>query len=167
YNCLIDVLGRAGRLDEAENIINNMKIKPGEITLMTLLGACRTHLDVERAERIFDKIKKLESAQNIASAYVLMANIYKLTGKISESNKIRELMEKEGIKKIPGVSEIEIDGEIHRFYAHDNNHKEIKLIREELEKLSLELQKAGYIHDTRYKIGRASCRERVQYKGGE
>src|SRR5690606_41085030 len=84
------------------------------------------------------------------SAYVLMANIYKLEGKISESNKIRELKEKEGIKKIPGVSEIEIDGEIHRFYAHDNKHKEIKLIREELEKLSLELQNAGYIHDTRY-----------------
>src|SRR5690606_15776148 len=71
YNCLIDVFGRAGRLDEAENIINNMNINPGEITLMTLLGACRTHIDVERAERVFDKIKKLESAQNIASAYVL------------------------------------------------------------------------------------------------
>src|SRR5690606_26425468 len=99
YNCLIDVLGRAGRLDEAENIINNMKIKPGAVTLMTLLGACRTHLDVERAERVFDEIKKLESPRHKDSAYVLMANIYKLAGKISESNKIRELMEKEGIDR--------------------------------------------------------------------
>ncbi|KAJ7565562.1 hypothetical protein O6H91_02G065400 [Diphasiastrum complanatum] len=52
YACMIDLVGRAGRLDEAENIMNTMPFPPNTVILMTLLSACRMHGDVERGRRI-------------------------------------------------------------------------------------------------------------------
>ncbi len=43
YTCMVDLLGRAGTLQEAENMIKSMPFKPDVATWMGLLGACRTH----------------------------------------------------------------------------------------------------------------------------
>ena len=76
-NCIIDTLGRAGHLEEAENIIKEMK-EPDIITWTTLLGACRWYNDIERAERAAENALMLEPQS--AYIYVLLANIYSVAG---------------------------------------------------------------------------------------
>lgn len=74
YNCIIDLLGRAGQLHEAEELINDLPYSSTAITWITLLSACRLHLDMELGERVAKRIFELEPAS--AVPYVLLSNIY-------------------------------------------------------------------------------------------
>lgn len=74
YNCLLDLLGRAGRLDEAEAILKNMPLPPTQISWSTLLGACQSQVDVQRGTRIANQIFSLYPLN--ASAFVTHANMY-------------------------------------------------------------------------------------------
>jgi pentatricopeptide repeat protein len=60
YNCVVDALTRAGRLEEAENFIKSMNAKPNTVTWMALLGGCRWNSDIERAERAVENIINLD-----------------------------------------------------------------------------------------------------------
>ena len=71
---MVDLLGRAGRLDEAEQFINNMPIKPEASVWGCLLAACRTHTNVHLGERVAKSLFELDSKN--ASYYVLLSNIY-------------------------------------------------------------------------------------------
>jgi pentatricopeptide repeat protein len=150
YTCIIDVLGRAGRLEEAENfIIHYMKkqqIEPNVVTWMTLLGACRIYMDVERAKRVAQHIIDLDPKN--ASVYVLLSNIYAQSGDMNKAEELRELMDKKGIKKIPGISTVEVNGKIYEFVSDDNSHANIREIHAELQLLTEEMIKAGYNPDT-------------------
>src|SRR6185503_11146103 len=96
YTCLVDVLGRSGRLEEAENLINKME-SPDIITWKALLGACRLHNDVERAKRISENIIKLDPKD--ASTYVLLGNIYSSVGRSNDKLDIQRKMKDYGIKE--------------------------------------------------------------------
>lgn len=74
YNCIVDLLGRAGRLHEAEVVIYHMPLNPTNASLMTLLGACRCKVDVERGERSALLGFKLDP--DSAVPYVMLSNIY-------------------------------------------------------------------------------------------
>ncbi|MCO5592517.1 hypothetical protein L7F22_046520 [Adiantum nelumboides] len=74
YNCLLDMLGRAGRLDEAEAILRNMPLPPTRVSWSTLLGACQSQVDVERGAMIASHIFGLNPKN--ASAFVTLANMY-------------------------------------------------------------------------------------------
>lgn len=145
--CIVDALGRAGQLEEAEQFLNKI-MEPNTITLTTLLGACRSQRDVVRGERIFAKIMALDPEE--ASAYVLMANIYALAGNAEKSNGTRTLMSEKGIKKIPGVTKIEINGQMHVFFCEDRSHPQIREIRQYLSEMIQRLITAGYKPDPRW-----------------
>jgi len=142
--CMVDVFGRAGKLDEAEEFVN--KIEPNIVALTSLMGSCRIHKDVRRAERVFDKIMAVDNTYS--PAYVQMSNIYAACGEIAQRNRLRELMDKRGLKKIPGETYIEINGKVHVFYCEENKHPQKKEIYEELKHLSKQLYAAGFKQDT-------------------
>ena len=75
-----------------------MNEEPDMVSLTTLLGACRSYMDVERAERVFSKIIALNPSD--ASAYVLLANIYASVGRTEDAQKIRLVMKENKIKKM-------------------------------------------------------------------
>lgn len=74
YNCMVDILGRAGLLDEAEMLINTMPLEPDVTTWGALLGACKSRSNVEVAERAAEKCLTLEPGS--AGVYVMLVNIY-------------------------------------------------------------------------------------------
>jgi pentatricopeptide repeat protein len=74
YACIIDLLGRAGCLDEAETLVNNLSFQPTGELLMALLGACRYKGDVERGEHYAKKMFRADPAN--AAPYVILSNIY-------------------------------------------------------------------------------------------
>ena len=148
YGCLVDLLGRAGRLEEAENVIRSMPLKANAAIWGTLLGACRLHGNVVLAERAADCSLKIDP-QN-AGVYVLLSNVYAAAGMRDNVTKVRNLMRDRGVKKQPGRSWIEVDKRVHSFVVGDRYHPEADEIYTELKSLTKKLRRAGYVPDTRW-----------------
>lgn len=146
YGCLVDLYGRAGRLEEALNVVQNMPVKPNEIVLGSLLAACRTSGDVNLAERLMNYITEVDPGGD--SNYVLLSNIYAAGGSWHSASAVRRKMKDLGVQKKPGVSSIEIDCVIHEFVSGDKSHVDTEHIYDMLEFVTLELGISGYVQDT-------------------
>ena len=146
-NCMVDVVGRAGHLEEAKLFIDKMPVEPNEATWGALLGACRTYGNVDLGKLAANELLKLEPKD--ASAYVLLSNIYAAAGKWEEVLWVRTMMQERGIRKEPGRSWIEVDNKVHDFVVGDTSHSEAKEIYAELRRLSETIKANGYIPDTR------------------
>lgn len=137
YSCMIDLFGRRGLLKEAKEFIDKINISSsGETIWRTLLGACKLHGNVELAEYATSHL--IEVDPNNSGAYVLLSNIYANAHKWDNVGKVRNMMKKKGIEKIPGCSSIEVNGEMHEFFAGDASHplsREIYMTLNGLEKL--------------------------------
>ncbi|XP_047056694.1 putative pentatricopeptide repeat-containing protein At3g11460, mitochondrial [Lolium rigidum] len=133
YTCMVDLLGRAGRLEEARELISSMPMPADGAVWGALLGACKIHKNVEVGEEAFEHVIKLEPSN--AGYYVLMANIYTDTGQLDGVVRIRSMMRERGLKKEPGCSYIEHKGRVHLFMADDHSHPQAKRIYELVIKL--------------------------------
>ena len=147
YSCMVDLLGRAGLLEETKRFISSMPVEADASTWGALLGACKTYGNVELGELAAKEVLKLEPAG--ASPYVLLSNIYATAGQWDQVSFIRYMMQERGIRKEPGVSWIEISNKVHRFVVGDRSHPEAKKIYDVLDNLSKKLKAEGYIPDTR------------------
>ena len=145
YGCMVDILGRAGRIAEAEDLVQNMPMTPDRFVLGGLLGACRIHGNLEAAERAAQQLLKLDP--NHGGTYVLLSKIYSSLRKWEEAKKIREVMAERNIKKPPGCSLIEVDGVVHEFVKGDSSHPQSSEIYDMLEDMINRLKKAGYVPD--------------------
>lgn len=146
YGCMVDLLGRAGLLKEAFEVIDSMPIKPNSVVWGALLGACRVHKNIKLAETAAKCLLDLEPENG--AAYVLLSNIYAASGKWEDVRRIRSLMTGKGIKKTPGCSLIEMNGVIHEFVAGDQSHPQSDKIYSKLDEMAQELKFAGYVPDT-------------------
>eukprot|EP00246_Nothoceros_aenigmaticus_P014204 TRINITY_DN5283_c1_g2_i2.p1 TRINITY_DN5283_c1_g2~~TRINITY_DN5283_c1_g2_i2.p1 ORF type:complete len:254 (+),score=33.46 TRINITY_DN5283_c1_g2_i2:304-1065(+) len=117
FGCMVDLLGRSGQLDEAENLLLSEACKDDPAGWRSLLNACRSHDDIDRGTRCFDHLAKLEPG--CASAYVLMANIYANAGRWDDVERIEGLRKAAGAKKKLGKACIEIDSQLHEFVGGD------------------------------------------------
>ncbi|KAL6338992.1 hypothetical protein AAG906_024143 [Vitis piasezkii] len=150
YSCMIDLLGRAGKLSEAENLIARMPFNPGSIGWASLLGACRTHGNIELAVKAANQVLQLEPSN--AAPYVVLSNMYASAGRWEEVATVRKFMRDRGVKKKPGCSWIEVKKRIHVFVAEDSSHPMIKEIYEFLEEMSGKMKRAGYVPDVRWAL---------------
>ncbi|XP_038701620.1 pentatricopeptide repeat-containing protein At3g49710 [Tripterygium wilfordii] len=150
YSCMIDLLGRAGKLSEAERLIQTMPFSPGAITWAALLGACRTHGNMDLAVKAANQYSLLEPSS--ATPYVILANMYASVGKWEDAAIVRKLMRERGVKKKPGCSWIEVKKRVHVFVAEDFSHPTIKEIHEFLEDMSKRMKRAGYVPDVRWAL---------------
>ncbi|XP_040991341.1 pentatricopeptide repeat-containing protein At2g44880 [Juglans microcarpa x Juglans regia] len=133
YGCMIDLLGRAGCLDEAEQLIESMPHKVNGIILSSFLFACGCSNDVMRAERILNKAVKVEP-QNDGN-YVMLRNLYAIDERWRDVEEIKGLMRKNGANKEVGCSVIEIDGRVREFVAGDRAYPHLKSLHFVLELL--------------------------------
>ncbi|KAL8141930.1 hypothetical protein V2J09_014962 [Rumex salicifolius] len=102
YACMVDVLGRFGRLEEAERFINNMPIEPDALIWGTLVAACQVHGNIEVAKRAASKVMDLKPSET--GPYIAFSNIHAEVGKWDEVVLIRSLMKGAGLNKDPGWS---------------------------------------------------------------
>ncbi|XP_057813455.2 pentatricopeptide repeat-containing protein At4g21065 [Cryptomeria japonica] len=148
YVCMVDLLGRAGYLEETLNFIIKMPSKPVVVVWTCLLGACRTHKNIELG--VFTATHLFELDPKNTSTYVLLSNIYAEVGRWGEVHMVRRLMEDKDIKKIPGCSWIEGHKMVEAFSVGDRSHPQTQEIYAKLEKLSWEMKMTGYLPDSRY-----------------
>lgn len=109
YGCLVDLLGRAGLLEEAEEIIRKVTNQDNEFIVPlygALLSACRNYENVEMGERIAKQLLEIESSDS--SCHTLLANIYAAASRWEDVKKVRRKMITLGPKKLPGCSALEI-----------------------------------------------------------
>ncbi|CAN1141904.1 Putative pentatricopeptide repeat-containing protein At3g11460, mitochondrial [Linum perenne] len=138
YSCMVDLLGRAGRLEEAHRLIKSMKAEPDDAVWGALLGACKIHRNVELAELAFERVIELEPT-NIGY-YVLLSNIYKDAGNSEGILRIRRMMRERKLKKDPGCSYVEFMGKVHIFLSGDKSHPQSKQIYKFLDELESEMK---------------------------
>eukprot|EP00249_Psilotum_nudum_P005439 c18877_g1_i4 orf=2-340(+) len=110
---MIDLLGRAGKLDEAEDLVNNMPFGPCTVAWMSLLSACRIHGGVERGSHVADCAFELDPTDS--APFVLLSNIYAAAGRLDDATKVLKVMNDRGVKKNSGSSFIEINKKVHEF----------------------------------------------------
>ncbi|KAF6147074.1 hypothetical protein GIB67_036793 [Kingdonia uniflora] len=143
YACMVDILGRAGLIDEAVTLIEKMPIVPGASVWGALLGSCRTHGNVDLAQHAFSSLIKLEPGNH--GAYVILSNMHAKLGNWDEVSRLRKVMRDSRIKKEPGCSSIEINGLVHEFLVGDNSHPLNGRIYSKLEEIMLRLKSIGYM----------------------
>ncbi|GAV85229.1 PPR domain-containing protein/PPR_2 domain-containing protein [Cephalotus follicularis] len=97
YGCMVDLLGRAGLVDEAYQLIMNMPMVGNAIIWRTLLAACRLHENVELGEQVRRHLLKLEPDHS--SDYVLLANTYASAGQWNEVLRVRKGMRDRAVQK--------------------------------------------------------------------
>ncbi|KAL3520153.1 hypothetical protein ACH5RR_018302 [Cinchona calisaya] len=115
YGCIVDLLGRFGLLQEAEELVEKMPQKDVPVIWESLLSACRNHGNVELAERIARKLIELDPQDN--TGYVQLSNIHASKGQWSDVSDVRRKMREKQIRKEPAVSRIEVDGVVNEFLA--------------------------------------------------
>ncbi|KFK31277.1 hypothetical protein AALP_AA6G091800 [Arabis alpina] len=142
YGCMVDLLGRSGLLEEAEELILNMPIKPDDVVWKALLGACRMHGNVEMGKRVANIL--MDMVPNDSGAYVALSNLYASQGNWAEVSEMRLRMKEMDIRKDPGCSWIDIDGVLHEFLVEDDSHPRAKEIKSMLVEISDKLRQAGY-----------------------
>ncbi|KAL0377941.1 UNVERIFIED_CONTAM: Pentatricopeptide repeat-containing protein [Sesamum radiatum] len=148
YTCMIDLLGRAGKLDEAEKLIKTMPYDPSIMGWASLLRASRTHGNMELAEKAANQCIQLDPSN--AAPYVTLAHIYARANRWEEVARIKRYMRDKGVNRRPGCSWIEVDKRIHVFVAEDKLHPMIEKIYEFWEEMSKKIKLAGYVPDVRW-----------------
>ncbi|XP_077242761.1 pentatricopeptide repeat (PPR) superfamily protein [Tasmannia lanceolata] len=148
YACIIDLLGRSGKLEEAEEIIDKMPLKPDKFVWSSLLSGCRLHGNLRLAKRAAEALFEIEPEN--AVTYVTLGNIYASAGMWDEVAKIRKTMDERGVVKKPGSSWIEVRRRVHVFLVGDTSHPKTKEIYALLKKLSTRMKEEGYVPDTNF-----------------
>ncbi|XP_072993450.1 pentatricopeptide repeat-containing protein At2g45350, chloroplastic isoform X1 [Typha latifolia] len=133
YGCMVDILGRAGLLEEAWKMIKSMPVEPNDVVWRSLLSSCRTYRNSEMGQKIVRNLIGWGSCNS--SSYVLLSNIYASVGMWEDVTAVRMTMRNKDIRKVPGCSWLEVDGVIHEFVVGDNSHVHANQVHSLLEQL--------------------------------
>ncbi|XP_068663881.1 pentatricopeptide repeat-containing protein At1g32415, mitochondrial-like [Aristolochia californica] len=121
YICMIDLLGRAGRISEAEQFVLGLPFEPGHAIWGALLGMCSIGVkDVVIARRVAKRVLQLEPLN--APAHILLRNIYVANGEHRKEELLSVTMRMKGLRKSPGCSWIRLKGAVHVFLSGDGSH---------------------------------------------
>lgn len=154
FTCAVNLLGRSGRLREAEELIKEMPVEADNVIWGALLNACWFCMDMEVGERVAAKMFDMDPVP--ISAYVMMSNIYAVLGKWEEKVKVRRILRGKEVKKDPGCSWIELNNIIHMFSVEDRTHPYCNVIYATLEHLTENVNCIGQLDNLSIPITEAS-----------
>lgn len=147
YGCMVDMYGRAGLLKNAFDFIKNMPMHPDATIWGALLSACKIHGNVELGELASEQLFKADPEH--VGYHVLLSNIYANKGKWDEMGEVRSSARERGLKKTPGWSSIEVNGNVDVFYTGNRSHPRCEEIYDELRNLTAKIRNRGYVPDYR------------------
>lgn len=146
YGCMVDLMGKAGMINEALEFINSMHIKPNDVVWRSLLSACRVHCNLEIGEIAAKHL--FESNSQNPGDYVILSNMYARAEKWVEVAKIRTEMARKGFNQVPGFSLVEVGRRIHKFVSQDTSHPRCGSVYEMIHQMEWQLKFEGYSPDT-------------------
>lgn len=138
YSCIVDLLGRAGLLEEALNFIQNMSVPPSGVIWGSLLSSCRVHgnvwIGIQAAER------KLFLDPDCTGTHQQLANLYASVGCWDQVARVRKQMKEKGLKPNPGYSWIEIADKVYSFKSEDGSNTQVNEMLDILDSLADHMQ---------------------------
>ncbi|XP_031286785.1 pentatricopeptide repeat-containing protein At5g04780, mitochondrial [Pistacia vera] len=150
YSCMVDILGRAGLIHEAHDLIKKMSFDATASMWGSLLASCRTIKNLEIAEIAAKRLFEMEPDN--AGNHVLLSNVYAATSRWEEVARARKLLKDSEAKKERGKSWIEVKDKVHTFMVGESNHPRIKEIYSKLEKLVEDMKNLGYKPETEHDL---------------
>jgi pentatricopeptide repeat protein len=149
YACMVDLLGRAGELREARDLIRTMPMETTVGVWQTLLSACRVHKDVAVGREAGDVLLAMDGDNPVN--YVTLSNVLAEAGEWRECHKVRDAMRRRGLKKQGGCSWVEVGKEVHFFYGgggEEETHPQAGDIRRVLRDMETRMrEQLGYNAD--------------------
>ncbi|KAL6856012.1 hypothetical protein ACP4OV_018814 [Aristida adscensionis] len=145
YTCIVRLLGRAGRLGDALKFIGDIPSAPSAMVWRALLSSCVVHKNVALGRFSAEKVLEIEPQDE--TTYVLLSNMYAAAGSLDQVALLRKSMRNIGVKKEPGLSWVEIKGEVHAFSVGSADHPDMRMINAMLEWLNLKASREGYVPD--------------------
>ncbi|XAR59494.1 hypothetical protein NMG60_11015349 [Bertholletia excelsa] len=143
YACMVDLLGRAGLVNDAYSVVNCMPSHPGPDVYCALLNACKLHGKFELGIEISKKLLDLEP--NDAGHYVLLSNMYALADNLEGVKRTRVSLRSRRLEKYPGFSSIELNGQMYTFMAGQKDHPQYFEIGALVKSMILHITEAGYV----------------------
>ncbi|XP_074275753.1 putative pentatricopeptide repeat-containing protein At5g09950 [Silene latifolia] len=145
FSCMVDLLGRSGKLDKVEDFIKKMPMKPNAVIWRTVLGSCclTNGRNTDLGKRAAEMLMQLEPEN--AVNYVLLSNMYASGAKWENMAKARTVMRSAATKKEAGRSWVTMKDGVHVFVAGDTSHPEKDAIYSKLKELQKKMRDAGYV----------------------
>ncbi|CAH8327681.1 unnamed protein product [Eruca vesicaria subsp. sativa] len=144
YTCMVRLLGRSGQLERAMKLIEGIPYEPSVMIWRAMLSASIGQNNVEFATRSAEEILKINPKDE--ATYVLLSNMYAGAKEWANVASVRRSMKEKGVKKEPGLSWIEHQGDVHYFsVGRLSHHPDMKLINGMLEWLNMKARRAGYV----------------------
>ncbi|XP_047310810.1 pentatricopeptide repeat-containing protein At1g08070, chloroplastic-like [Impatiens glandulifera] len=142
YSCIVDLLCRSGRVEEAYKFICEMEFEPNGVVWGTLLSASRIQSNLELAEISLNKL--IEQEPDNSGNYVLLSNVYASVDKWQEVCKFRNLMKTQNLQKTAACSWIELGNKVNKFLVRDTSHPLSNDIYRAVHNLSTHLTRFSY-----------------------
>lgn len=164
YGCLVDLLGRAGRLREALELVESMPIRPNDVIWRSLLSACRVHGDVEIGDIAARNLLQLNTRN--PGDYVVLSNMYARAQRWDDAARVRTEMASKGLVQTPGFSMVEAQRKVFKFVSHDMSHPQCRGVNETIHQMEWQLRFDGYVADTSQvllDVDEDEKRERLKY----
>ncbi|KAG6402895.1 hypothetical protein SASPL_135109 [Salvia splendens] len=120
YGCMVDLLGRGGRILEAEGLIRGMRWEADVAIWGSLLSGCRSWGDIEAAERVVGVIQGLDPTNH--GVHVVLSNMYAEAGRWEDVESRRKVIKEGSLNKTAGWSAIAGDGITRRPMFSANLH---------------------------------------------
>ncbi|KAL6208961.1 hypothetical protein ACLB2K_019904 [Fragaria x ananassa] len=143
YACMVDLLARSGLVEDASELIASMNTKPGLAVWVALLAGCYNHRKLSMGEIAAKKV--LEFNLDDMGVYALVSNFYAMATRWEGVASLKKMMKQTGVKKVPGYSVVEVDGELHAFLKEDKSHQCHEDIMLLLNKLYHDMRAMGYV----------------------
>lgn len=140
YSCVVDMLGRAGDLEGASEVIRSIPegLEAGPAAWGALLSACRRHGNYELGRWAASRVLELEPFNS--AGYLLTSSMYAKGGSIDGSARIRSLMKEKGVRILSGYSMLHVGQKAHKFVSWDGSHPQSKEIYSMVELLHCHLK---------------------------
>lgn len=150
YACMIDLLGRTGKMYEAEKLLNEMTVEPDATVWKAILAACRVHRNIDLAEKAAKCLFELDHKD--AAPYVMLSNIYSSAGKWEDAARVRRLMKYKGVYKEPGRSWIKHKSKMYTFMSEDRSHPMTNEIYSKVDEVMIKIKEDGYVPDMSFAL---------------
>ncbi|TVU09092.1 hypothetical protein EJB05_42532, partial [Eragrostis curvula] len=138
YSCMVDLLGRAGLIDEAWNLIQTMSMPPNGIIWGSLLASCRVHGRISTGIHAAEQRLKLEPG--CAATHVQLANLYASIGCWGDVARVRKAMKERGLQTNIGCSWIEVGNKLYTFTAENRSKSQVNNVLAILDCLQLHME---------------------------
>ncbi|XP_020226365.1 pentatricopeptide repeat-containing protein At1g31920 [Cajanus cajan] len=166
YGCMVDLMGRAGMLREAYDLIKRMPIKPNDVVWRSLLSACKVHLNLEIGVIAAENLFKLN--QHNPGDYLMLANMFARAKKWNDVARIRTEMAEKHLVQLQtlGFSLVEANRKVYKFVSQDKSKPQCDTIYDMIHQMEWQLKFEGYRPDMSQvllDVNEEEKRERLKY----